>query len=310
MDFAYKYPFSDEAKQIISEQKIDSNNAIYLNIGKIRVEEALKNNRIEYLNIGYDSGKLEFIISYVFARIIISALKNYYLLDVYVDAEVKRCIEAMQKENNDKIIYLANQLKININLKYLNKSILFSIPISELLKNNKHNQLNLVNLGLNEGLVYLKKFELLKIIEEPIKKSIKKNLPISQNKIPKQAFEYARQIKIEEFKAKESEARSPKQYIWIEKLINIPIPDVRHRIGNLILAPYFINIRNFDEQRAFEIISEYIEKCKQLEGNTKINDSYIKYQCRYAKNKKLRPLSFERAKELLNSVLNLDDLKN
>ncbi|MCL4383337.1 MAG: DNA primase noncatalytic subunit PriX [Candidatus Marsarchaeota archaeon] len=310
MDFAYKYPFSDEAKQIISEQKIDSNNAIYLNIGKIRVEEALKNNRIEYLNIGYDSGKLEFIISYVFARIIISALKNYYLLDVYVDAEVKRCIEAMQKENNDKIIYLANQLKININLKYLNKSILFSIPISELLKNNKHNQLNLVNLGLNEGLVYLKKFELLKIIEEPIKKSIKKNLPISQNKIPKQAFEYARQIKIEEFKAKESEARSPKQYIWIEKLINIPIPDVRHRIVNLILAPYFINIRNFDEQRAFEIISEYIEKCKQLEGNTKINDSYIKYQCRYAKNKKLRPLSFERAKELLNSVLNLDDLKN
>ncbi len=310
MDFAYKYPFSNEAKQIISEQKIEPDNIKYLDIGKLRVEEALKNQKILYQNIEYKKAELDFLVGYVFARIIISALKNYYFLDLYVDAETKRSIEAMQNEEDNNLIYLAKQLNLNVDLKRINEETLFYLSFIDLLKNNTENRLNLVNLKLNKGYVYLNRPDFLLFFNDPIKKAIKKNLPINSKNISKQAFEYAKQIKNIEMKIKQYESKTSEQYLWVEKLINVPIPDVRHRIVNLILAPYFVNIRNFDEQKAFEIISQYIEKCKQLEGNTKINDTYIKYQCKYAKNKKLKPLSFERAKELLSSVLDLNDLVN
>lgn len=310
MDFAYKYPFSNEAKQIISEQKIEPDNIKYLNIGKLRVEEALKNQKILYQNIEYKKAKLDFVIGYVFARIIVSALKNYYFLDIYIDAETKRSIEAMQNEDDNNLIYLAKQLNLDICLKNINGERLFHLSFIDLLKNNKENKLNLVNLKLSRGYVYLNKMDFLLFFNTPIKKAIKNNLPIPSKNISKQAFEYSKQIKNIELEIKQNEPKTSEQYLWIEKLINVPIPDVRHRIVNLILAPYFVNIRNFDEQKAFEIISQYIEKCKQLESNTKINDTYIRYQCKYAKNKKLKPLSFERARELLNSVLNLEDLVN
>ncbi|MCL5106367.1 MAG: DNA primase noncatalytic subunit PriX [Candidatus Marsarchaeota archaeon] len=75
-----------------------------------------------------------------------------------------------------------------------------------------------------------------------------------------------------------------------------------------IAAPYFVTVRKFSEEKAFMLISGYIEKCKELEGNTKINDAYIRYQCRYAKGKKMRPLAFEKSKDLLKDVIDLDEL--
>ena len=45
------------------------------------------------------------------------------------------------------------------------------------------------------------------------------------------------------------------------------------------------------------------EKCKIIDPNTKITDSYIRYQCGYAKKRGLKPLSFKRAKELLGDFL-------
>lgn len=309
MDFAYKYPFLNEAKQIISEQKINLNNIKYLNKGKLRVKEALENKEISYHSIDIEEEKLDFVISYVFARIIVSALKDHYFLNNYVDAEVERCINVMWTEDNDKLLYIIKQLKPDIKQKNINNENLFCLSLTDLLINNKANKLDLANLKLSNGFAYLNKSNFFSFFRELIKKTISKNLPIPSSNIPKQAFEYAKELKKNiKVEVKQYDTKTLQQYLWIEKLINIPISDVRHRSVNLIFAPYFVNIRKFDEQKAFEIISQYIEKCKQLEGNTKINNTYIIYQCKYAKSKNLKPLSFENAKELLDGILNLDDL--
>ncbi len=215
----------------------------------------------------------------------------------------------MQVEDNNNLIHIVKQLKPNIKQKKINDENLFCLSFSDLLINNKSNKLDLANLKLNNGFVYLNKYDFLSFFIELIKQAIKKNLPIPSSKISKQAFEKAKDIK-KNIKSEviQYDTKTLQQYLWIEKLINTPISDARHRSVNLIFAPYFVNIKNFDEQKAFEIISQYIEKCKQLESNTKINNTYILYQCKYAKSKNLKPLSFEKAKELLEGILNLDDL--
>ena len=304
IDFAYKYPFSDEAKKIIGNEQIDPSNIKYLDLGKIRVEEALGNGTGAYQNIEYEPIKKDFIISYVFARIIVSALRSRHFIEDYANAEARRCIDAMGGESSEKIIKLSQEVGINASLELHSGQEFFSIKFTDLLKSSS---LNLVNLKLHNGKVFLERYVFLKFFEGPVQKAIKKNLPIRQADIPAQAFKIARQIKVRPPETKEEKA-APGQYAWIEKLLRIPIPDVRHRIVNLILAPYFVTVRKFSEEKAFTLISEYIERCKELEGNTKINDAYIRYQCRYAKEKKMRPLAFEKSKDLLKDVIDLEEL--
>ena len=92
-------------------------------------------------------------------------------------------------------------------------------------------------------------------------------------------------------------------YAWIEKLLATPIVDVRHRSVNLILAPYFTNVKGLDEEEATKAVMEYIERCKAVNPNTRINEAYIRYQCKYAKNRGLKPLSLVKARELLADVI-------
>jgi hypothetical protein len=59
-------------------------------------------------------------------------------------------------------------------------------------------------------------------------------------------------------------------------------------------------------EQATKAVMEYMERCKAVNPNTKINERYIAYQCDYAKKRGLKPLSFERAKDLLSDVMELD----
>ena len=108
-------------------------------------------------------------------------------------------------------------------------------------------------------------------------------------------------IRLEEKRAIRAETAG--SYAWIERLLTIPIPDVRHRTVNLILAPYLMNVRKLEEDDAVKAISDYIERCKLVNPNTNVNESYIRYQCRYSKTKGMRPLAASRAKELLAEMI-------
>ena len=60
------------------------------------------------------------------------------------------------------------------------------------------------------------------------------------------------------------------------------------------------------------IRGELLDRIKELEckgyinPDTKINEQYIMYQCRYAKSKGLKPLSLVKARELLAGMINFD----
>ena len=89
---------------------------------------------------------------------------------------------------------------------------------------------------------------------------------------------------------------------WIEKLLEIPISDGRHRAVNLIFAPYFMNILKVDEATALEKIMEWIGKCNEL-SLTKVNQNYVLYQLRYSKKRGLKPLGKAKLKEVFSDVV-------
>ena len=89
---------------------------------------------------------------------------------------------------------------------------------------------------------------------------------------------------------------------WIERLLEIPISDGRHRAVNLIFAPYFMNILKVDEATALEKIMEWIGKCNEL-SLTKVNQNYVLYQLRYSKKRGLKPLGKAKLKEVFSDVV-------
>ena len=231
-----------------------------------------------------------------------SALNDRYLLNVYINAESNRVRSALSSDETANAVELSKELGIPVT----SEDGSFAIRFEQFLMNKqKGTGLQLVNRSLGNGMVYLSLAELSEIIAEAARKRIAANLPIGSKKLPKEIIEYAKGVKRPVRKA--SVQQGGKVYRWIEKILETPIHDVRHRTVNLILAPYLINVRNMPEEEAEKIITEYIEKCKELNPDTNVNGSYIKYQCRYAKSKGLKPLSLKRAKELYEGTLDLGE---
>jgi hypothetical protein len=297
--FSCNYPFSSTAKELLKSIGEKANNPTYIDIGKSRVQEAIDNGNIKYRNDIFD---INLVISYAYSRLIISALNNPYLMDIYIKAEAKRSIIAMTTDNENNIKKLCVELGFNIEMD--NRK--FNVKVTDFLNAISNiNSYKLINQPLKSGFIIMDIQEFAGMLEGIIYEKIKIGLPILKKDIPKMLLGYANEIKIPKPKIEINTSRSEE---WIEKLLANPIPDVRQRVVNLILAPYLINVKKLDVELAYKIIVEYIDKCKILDPTTKITNAQIKYQCEYSKSKGMKPLSKEKALELLSGVVDSSHL--
>lgn len=299
LDFAYRYPFSEEAREIISsaEPEIDEK---YLRAGKLRVEKDVAGDS-EFSEVGLADIKYTYILSYVYSRMLISAINNRYHLERYVSAEAKRSRNAMESETLPNMMKALNELRINVS--YSEGS--FIMQFSQfLMLSPKTPDMSLVHLQLDKGSVYLPREQFLSVVETAAANEIRKKLPIPARELPKRIISESKTIRLPAIQVKTGPTEG--SYRWIDKLLSTPIADVRHRTVNLVLAPYLTNIKGLSEDEAAKIILDYLEKCKLLNPDTRINSSYVKYQCKYSKAKGMKPLSLERAKELYKGVLDLE----
>ncbi len=300
LDFAYKYPFSEEAKKVVKEMDMKSIDPIPLAIGKARLEKALQEERLAYEQIGY--GKPEQVASYVYARMLLGAMKGGKLLAMrYAGAEARRAADALEADSDGNLEKLGIELGIVIKRQDGD----FTIPVASFLRNTPDSEeFRLVNQRLDRGAVALDRHKLVKVVEVAIRNLIEAGIP-KPEQLPRTILEKAREVKRPVLQsvlpAKPGATKS-----WIEKLLSTPIEDCRHRTVNLILAPYLVNEKGLEVDRAVEVISEYITLCKTVNPQTNISERYIRYQCQYAKNKGLRPLSLKRARVELGGI----DFKN
>ena len=300
LDFAYHYPFSKEAREVIAQVGGDLDEKM-LKAGKDRVEQDLNGDRISYSNISMPEIKRTYVLSYVYSRMIISAIHNNLHLERYIRSEAKRARAALEEDTMPNILKLLGEL--GIEMSYSNEH--FIIGFAKFLTlSSRSPELSLVKQELDKGLVYLNKENVLKLMENAVADEVRKKLPIPASDLPKRIMDESKSVKLPKINIR-VEVREG-SYRWIEKILTNPLSDVRHRTVNLILAPYLTNIKGMSEEDAANIIIEFIERCKQVNPDTKVNSSYIKYQCKYAKAKGMKPLSLERARELYRGVLELD----
>ena len=295
LDFAYKYPFSGEARRYVSDTGAGFD-ASMLGMGRARVEQAISKSRIDYSRSSIREVKRKSVLSYVYARMVVSALGSRLALERYVAAEARRSGEALQDESGENIVRIGEELGIRIG-----NGELYSISFGDFITYAPRTpEYALVRQELEKGVVYLQKYKIAQVLEGRIKREIAKGLPIPLKELPREAGEYSRGVRVP---VQKSAVRTDgSRYDWIAKLLAYPIADVRHRTVYQILAPYLMNVKGMGEDEATKIIAEYIERCRQVDPNTKINEKYIRYQCRYAKAKGTMPLSRGRASDLLKGV--------
>ena len=307
LDFAYKYPFTAKAKGIVRESSADKISAEtkerILKSAAARVSEAFKNGKIEAYRLRMDSAKLENVLAYPYARLLASSIPRNDLAQKYIKAEAKRCSSFLYLEDKDVLGAIVSEL--GINLKY--DSDKYSIDFVEYLQSApQENQFRLVNQELSLGIVHMNFQKTASFLSEPIALAMSAGFPIPKGQIPKDIIDYSKAIKLPKPKLSALGRSSD----WIENILANPIPDVRQRVVGLILAPYLVNVKKMDPDAAYPIILEYINKCRQIDNSTRITDAQIMYQCKYAKEKGMRPLSFTKAKELLAGIIDLQDEKS
>jgi len=306
LDFAYRYPFSKDAKVIITDLNPGIDYA-YLQMSKSLIDNCI-NSTNDFSSIKNERTRLNNIISYAYARMLVSAVNIEIITDAFARGSAERSVQALKNDSNDNIIGLAGALNIKLEL---NANTEFLVRLQDFLMNAPSSaEFRLVNQRLKDGIVLLRKEQLAQLLSKPMYIAVKTGLPIPKTALPKEVLNFSKEAKFA-IKWQSSEPIQPQRgTTWIDRLLSNPIPDVRHRVVNLILAPYLVNVRRLSVDDAYRVITDYIEKCKKLNPDTKLNETYIRYQCNYAKNRGLRPLSLRRAKELLSGLIDFEALQN
>lgn len=302
LEFAYRYPFSSQAREILVKDSSTSVESRYIEFGRERVEADLRmENR--YYSIDMENIKLGEIKSYAYARMIVSAINNPVIIDRFCRGEAERARGAISNESYSNIIRLWRELGVRVDS---NADREFTMDFTDYLKSMpRGEEYRLVNSRLRAGTVILGRGEIESLLAEAIYKRLRGGLPIPLKELPREVVAASKGMRFD-VQVRLSKGRGARSMDWIESLLKNPIPDVRHRTVNLILAPYLTNVKGLDVDEAYRMIRDYIEECKKLNPDTKVNDAYIKYQCRYAKEHKLRPLSLSNAKTLLSGLVELE----
>jgi len=82
--------------------------------------------------------------------------------------------------------------------------------------------------------------------------------------------------------------RTSKGYLYVEDLLAHPVSDGRHRLVWLVLAPYLVNVKKFDDETAIEKIRAFVAAA----GETSAMRRFVEYNVRRARRNGLLPPTF------------------
>jgi len=82
--------------------------------------------------------------------------------------------------------------------------------------------------------------------------------------------------------------RTSKGYLYVEDLLAHPVSVGRHRLVWLVLAPYLVNVKKFDDETAIEKIRAFVAAA----GETSAMRRFVEYNVRRARRNGLLPPTF------------------
>ena len=189
------YPFLSSASQYVEESGIILENLISSSIfervrlrGKERVIEAIQDGEIKKPAVIIDAqADREELLSYPFARILVSCIGDEHLIRRYALSEAKAAHKKLLEDSSTgssadtDIIYEMSE-EFHIRMEFIpeeREQVL--MPFVDYLRftaNLRDKKWKLVNRGLENGKVKLRKSEFVRIIQEAVYERIKKDLPL------------------------------------------------------------------------------------------------------------------------------------
>jgi len=306
-NYLLKFPFSNKAKEYLSNKRIDLLSvepALLEKVKKFLLEEINQEYKIQekyWFNISRIDDEIiasSYVKIYPLSKIILSIIDNTPLLQSFANYYQKRFLYFSKKETNPEII---NDLATDIcpNIQFDSKKEQYYIALIDLLTLDLGEDYKLQYTNLKEGnIFFINKEQLLEFLAVVLKKRILRTTEVNKKELPKVYLEISEDIK-KKFQSTQKE-REDFDYRFSGKLSNNDFPPCFDKlyndllsgkklshIGNYHLAVFLagvgysyediINIYkhapNFDERIAGYQIKKILEKkysianCETLKSN-------------------------------------------
>jgi DNA primase large subunit len=166
LEFALKFPFTDEARALISNMQLSER---IIEMGAERVKKALKGESAGRMVINESEIKEE-IASFAAARMILGSLRNQFITNRFAVNESKMVRNHLDKADDETIKKVSSRFGISP------EKDMLDIP-TYLKFSPRDRHYRLINKKIINGKVFVRKAEEMRLIEEAVKKHIE-NIPV------------------------------------------------------------------------------------------------------------------------------------
>jgi len=170
IDFAVRYPFSSAAKRTLETRETQLNDSIVL-LGCDRIRNALKGGAGKSTAL-HDEDKVTEIASFAAARMLLSFLRNSFITNKFAVAESKRVSGYLDKEDEQELWQVGAELGLIPQKE--GGTLLLPIP-TYLRFSPRALPYKLINREVREGKVVVTPHELVRLMEEAVRKRLEKS---------------------------------------------------------------------------------------------------------------------------------------
>ncbi|MFH2106083.1 MAG: hypothetical protein ABII22_02395 [Candidatus Micrarchaeota archaeon] len=167
LDFAVKFPFTDEAKQAIEKMGIQLNEMIVAKAVE-RIKNDISGKAATKFDL-HENEKIEEIASYAAARVLLGYMRNRYLTNKFAVAESKVMASSIKTDEDIERI----EKMFNINKTATEKESYLSLP-SFLKFAPKSIDYKIINRKIVDGKVLINAREEIRILEEAMRRHLEK----------------------------------------------------------------------------------------------------------------------------------------
>ncbi len=181
---ASRYPFLDDASDFASEHGVDIDMLISSDTfeearrrGVDRLESAIENSEVNYVPLTNDYERLMEVMSYPYARMIVSTINDRFLTKRYALAEAVRMNKLLGEESQSTVLSIARSLGVNSTLDDDRLKMHFSdyLKFSTRIKSPDW---KLVNHEIYKGYVFLPHEKFDRVLQNALQDKIESELPL------------------------------------------------------------------------------------------------------------------------------------
>jgi DNA primase large subunit len=179
-----RYPFVKAASEYVKEQGVGLEDLLSHPAfaqararGKKRITDAVASASIEEISLNTDEERLQEVLSYAMARILVSCVADGFLTRRYALAEAKAMYERLQTENVELMMDIAGELGVDASLAGDVPNMHFA-EFLRLTTGIRSKDWKLVNTEVKHGRVSLPKVKFARVLEQALYDRIEEELPL------------------------------------------------------------------------------------------------------------------------------------